>query len=111
MGTVINQQLAMFLRSIALGACLALVYDLLRVLRRLGGQVWGGLLDAAYCVTASVSLAFFVLAGDGELRLFFLLGQREGRCCTSACSAPFCCPCGSCGWRSSCPPSGPRRPF
>ena len=78
MGNVVSQQLAMFLRSILLGACLGLVYDLLRVLRRLGGQVWGGLLDAAYCVTASVSLAFFVLAGDGELRLFFLLGAAGG---------------------------------
>ena len=46
-GYIISEQLAMFLRSIALGGALGLVYDLLRTLRRLGGRLWGGVLDAS----------------------------------------------------------------
>lgn len=78
MGVYISEQLAMFLRSIALGAVLGLVYDLLAVLRRLGGGVWGALLDGLYCVLAAAALFFFVMAGDGELRIFILAGTLGG---------------------------------
>ena len=78
MGNCISEQLAMFLRAILLGASLGLVYDLLRVLRRLGGPVWGGLLDAAYCVVLGASVFLFTMAGDGELRLFILMGTAGG---------------------------------
>lgn len=78
MGNYVPEQLATFLRAILLGASLGLVYDLLRVLRRLGGRIWGGILDALYCVAASASLFFFVMAGDGELRLFILAGAAGG---------------------------------
>ncbi len=78
MGNYVPAQLATFLRAILLGASLGLVYDLLRVLRRLGGRIWGGILDALYCVAAASSLFFFTLAGDGELRLFILAGAAGG---------------------------------
>ena len=42
MGNEIPEQLAMFLRSVALGGVLGLVYDLARCLRRLGGPLWRG---------------------------------------------------------------------
>lgn len=77
-GNVVSQQLAMFLRSIALGAALGLTYDLLGALRALGGKVWGALLDALYCLLAAGALFFFVLAGSGELRIFILAGALGG---------------------------------
>ena len=52
-GNYVSQQLLAFLRAIALGACLGLEYDVLGALRRLGGKVWGGVLDAAFCLTAA----------------------------------------------------------
>ena len=78
MGNYISEQLAMFLRSVALGATLGLIYDLLRSLRKLGGRLWGALLDGAYCLVAAASLFFFVMAGDGELRIFILTGALGG---------------------------------
>ena len=77
-GNYVSQQLLAFLRAIALGACLGLEYDVLGALRRLGGKVWGGVLDAAFCLTAASASALFVLAGDGELRIFTALGIAGG---------------------------------
>ena len=74
-GNYVSQQLLAFLRAIALGACLGLEYDVLGALRRLGGKVWGGVLDAAFCLTAASASALFVLAGDGELHG---AGHRRG---------------------------------
>ena len=68
LGNYISEQLAMFVRAILLGASLGLVYDLFRTLRRLGGRVWGGVLDGTYCV----------MAGDGEMRLFVPAGALGG---------------------------------
>ena len=78
MGIGLTEQLAMFFRSILLGGALGLLYDLLRALRALGGRVWGGVLDSVYCVLSAALLFFFVMAGDGELRLFFLAGAAGG---------------------------------
>ena len=78
MGNEIPEQLAMFLRSVALGGVLGLVYDLTRCLRRLGGPLWRGLLDVAVSLTAAASLFFFIMAGSGELRLFILIGALGG---------------------------------
>lgn len=78
MGIVISQQLRQFLCSILLGGVLGLLYDLARPLRTLGGRVWNGALDAALSVTAVGSVFFFVMAGDGELRLFILMGVLGG---------------------------------
>lgn len=77
-GNYVSAQLLLFLRSIALGLCLGLLYDLLGALRKLGGKLWGGVLDAVFCLTAAVSVLFFVLAGDGELRIFVALGIMGG---------------------------------
>lgn len=78
MGNYVSEQLAVFLRAIALGAVLGLVYDLLGVLRKLGGRLWGGVLDAAFCLTAAGSVFLFVMAGDGEMRMFIALGVLGG---------------------------------
>lgn len=78
MGVNISQQLLLFLRSVLLGGVLGLLYDLLRPFRRRGGRLWGGFLDALYGVTAVSALFFFVMAGDGELRVFILLGTIGG---------------------------------
>ena len=77
-GNYVSEQLLLFLRAAGLGMCLGLLYDLLGALRRLGGKLWGGILDAVFCLTAAVSVLFFVLAGDGELRIFIALGVLGG---------------------------------
>ena len=78
MGNIISEQLLLFLRSVLLGGVLGLIYDLLRPLRRLGDPLWGGLLDALYAFAAVSGVFFFVMAGDGELRVFILLGALGG---------------------------------
>ena len=70
----------MFLRSILLGGALGLLYDLLRAVRTLGGQVWGCLLDGFFCLASVSLLFFFVMAGDlGGAVLFFCLLSRTLR--------------------------------
>lgn len=78
MGNYVSEQLAVFLRAIALGVVLGLVYDLLGALRRLGGRLWGGVLDAVFCLLSAVSVFLFVMAGDGEMRMFIALGVLGG---------------------------------
>lgn len=78
MGNYVSEQLAVFLRAIALGMVLGLVYDLLGALRRLGGRLWGGVLDAVFCLMAAGSVFLFVMAGDGEMRMFIALGVLGG---------------------------------
>lgn len=78
MGNYVSEQLIVFLRSIALGAVLGVVYDLLGALRRLGGRLWGGVLDAVFCLAAAGSVFLFVMAGDGEMRMFIALGVLGG---------------------------------
>lgn len=78
MGNYIPQQLSQFLCSILLGGVLGLLYDLLRPLHTVGGKLWGGLLDVLVSLVAVSSVFLFVMAGDGELRLFILLGVLGG---------------------------------
>lgn len=78
MGNEIPVQLAQFLRSILLGGTLALCYDLVRALRSLGGAVWASILDVLVSFGAAASVFLFVMAEDGELRLFILLGVVGG---------------------------------
>lgn len=78
MGNYVSEQLALFLQSIALGAVLGLIYDLLSALRSLGGRLWGGVLDALFCLAAACAVFLFVMAGDGELRIFIALGIVGG---------------------------------
>ena len=77
-GNYVSDQMLLFLRAIGLGLCLGLLYDVLGTLRRLGGKLWGGVLDVAFCLTAAVAVLFFVLAGDGELRIFVAIGVLGG---------------------------------
>ena len=74
----ISVQLELFLRAVALGASLGLVYDIFRALRGLGGKLWGGALDVLFCLTSAASLFFFIMAGDGEMRIFVILGAGGG---------------------------------
>lgn len=85
----ISEQLALFLRAVALGAGLGLIYDLLRTLRSLGGKLWGGMLDALFCLTAAASLFFFIMAGDGEMRVFVFLGAGGGMLLFLCLAAPL----------------------
>lgn len=85
MRNYIPEQLAMFLWSVLLGGVLALVYDLFRtvrgeLLRRPGpaSAALSGALDALYCLLAAASVFFLFMAGDGELRIFILLGVLGG---------------------------------
>ena len=78
MGNIVSEQLLLFLRSVLLGGVLGLLYDLLRPFRRLGGRLWGGLLDALYGLTTVSAVFLFVMAGDGELRVFILMGALGG---------------------------------
>lgn len=78
MGNCISEQLALFLRSVLLGGVLGLLYDLLRPFRRLGRGFWNGLLDTVYGLVAVSGVFFFVMAGDGELRVFILMGILGG---------------------------------
>ncbi|MDE7243542.1 MAG: spore cortex biosynthesis protein YabQ [Oscillospiraceae bacterium] len=78
MGVVLSDQLAMFCRSVLLGGVLGLIYDLLRTVRPLGGRWWGAALDAFFCMLTAAALFLFVMAGDGELRLFYLAAALGG---------------------------------
>ena len=78
MGNEIPLQLTQFLRSILLGSMLALFYDLTRALRSLGGRTWEVLLDILVSITSVLSVFLFIMAEDGELRLFILFGAIGG---------------------------------
>jgi cell division protein FtsB len=77
-GNEIPAQLTLFFRSILLGLLLALGYDMTRPVRALGGKIWGTILDIAVSLFSVVAVFLFVMAGDGELRLFILLGALGG---------------------------------
>ena len=74
----ISEQLTTFLRSILLGSTLALVYDLVRPWRRLGGRLWNAAVDAGMTLGFGWALFLFVMSGSGELRLFILGGALGG---------------------------------
>ena len=78
MENYVSQQLMLFARSVLLGMGLALLYDVLRPLRRRClSFLW--LLDSGYCLTAALTAGLFLLRqGDGELRLYILLGAGGG---------------------------------
>ena len=80
MGVQISQQLSAFLASILLGLGLGLVYDLLRAFRLAApGRRLGCLLDGLYAAAVLAAVFYFTLAfGDGELRLYMVLGALGG---------------------------------
>lgn len=78
MGNEIPRQLAQFLRSILMGGTLALLYDAVRALRVLGGTAWEILLDTLVSISSVFALFLLVMAEEGELRLFILLGALGG---------------------------------
>lgn len=78
MGNEIPLQLAQFFRAALLGSTLALLYDLTRALSAPGGKLLEGLMDTLISVASVLSLFLFVMAEEGELRLFILLGAVGG---------------------------------
>lgn len=78
MGNEIPEQLAQFFRSILLGGSLGLMYDVSRALRPLGGKGWEIVLDALVSVSSVFALFLLVMAEEGELRLFILMGALGG---------------------------------
>ena len=93
MGNEIPLQLAQFLRSILLGSTLALLYDLTRALSAQGSRVWELLLDTLLSISTAASLFLFIMAEEGELRLFILFGAAGGAvlyfCLLSSCLRPI----------------------
>ena len=77
----LETELALFGRSVLLGAVMFVVYDLLRVIRRIfpHGIVWVSVEDLIYWIMASV---FFFLQlcrdNNGIIRFFILLGLVAG---------------------------------
>ena len=73
----VSEQLLLFLRSIGLGLCLGLLYDLLGALRGLGFSFW-----------PEMGSCGFLLRWE----------SLEERFYSGACWAGFCAPYGSSGW-------------
>ena len=78
MGNEIPRQLAQFFRSILMGGVLALLYDTISALRILGGKPWEILLDTLVSLCSVFALFLLVMAEEGELRLFILMGTVGG---------------------------------
>ena len=78
MGNEIPRQLAQFFRSILMGGALALIYDTARALHVLGGKTWEILLDTLVSISSVFALFLLVMAEEGELRLFILMGTVGG---------------------------------
>ena len=88
----VSGQLLLFSQSILLGLGLALLYDLLRPLRRRSGRL-APLWDGGYCLTLAVLLGLFTLQrGGGELRLYCLLGTLGGAVLQFACFSRLLAP-------------------
>ena len=70
--------LVIFCQAVLLGACGGLVYDLLRAVR--GRLPWlTPPLDFAYCAAAASAVFFFTLRqGQGQLRIYVMLGICGG---------------------------------
>ena len=80
MGNAVTAQLASFGWSVLMGLLLAVVYDLLRTVRLRRGSAWlmHGL-DALYVAALLLVVLLFALRqGEGELRLYMLLGMALG---------------------------------
>lgn len=74
----ISAQLALFGQSVLLGLAAGFLYDLLRAFRmRRRELTW--LLDLLYCfLTLTAAFLFLLRCGEGELRLYALLGAAGG---------------------------------
>lgn len=78
---MIYEETLVFLRACVLGAALAVVYDLFRVLRMIirWHPILVGIQDVIYFVFAAVITFSFLMAfHDGQLRVFILVGELMG---------------------------------
>lgn len=81
LGVNVAAQTLLFFRSIALGACLMLVYDVFRILRQAFKMpsMLVAVQDFLFCAICAVtSFVFMVSANYGEIRFFTLLGEGIG---------------------------------
>jgi spore cortex biosynthesis protein YabQ len=78
----VESQAMALLGAVLLGCCVGLLYDILRILRvRCHCRPLSGLLDVLFWI-CSVPVVFFhtLEAGNGEVRLYMLLGLGGGVC-------------------------------
>jgi len=85
MGNSVTAQALDFLGALALGGGLGLVYDLFRLLRgRFCLGILGSALDLLYWPLSVAALFFYaVAAGNGEVRIYLLVGAVLGVYCIS----------------------------
>lgn len=87
-------ELLLFARAVWYGACLLLLYDVLRILRRTihHGPVWTAVEDILYWVFCAVWLfSRFYQENDGILRAYFFAGIFLGAlACRASISRFFC---------------------
>ena len=73
MGVDIALQAAAFVRGVSVGAALGLLYDVMRVIRRLGGRGVAQALDLLFWLWATLCLFLCaLLLGDGEVRIYLM---------------------------------------
>ena len=81
MGNYVSLQLITFLRAALLGLSAAVIYDVLRAVRRGGGKgkLLTHVLDTVYVLLALLVVILFTLRqGEGELRLYMVLAMILG---------------------------------
>ncbi len=81
MGNCVSLQLITFLRAALLGLSAAVIYDVLRAVRRGGGKgkLLTHVLDTVYVLLALLVVILFTLRqGEGELRLYMVLAMILG---------------------------------
>ena len=89
MGTVIGAQLRTLGCALLLGMALALVYDLLRALRR-RRSAGTALPDVVFCMVLILSWCAFALrVGEGEVRLYALFAAAAGAWAYAGLCAPL----------------------
>jgi spore cortex biosynthesis protein YabQ len=76
----VGEQAVSLLGSLALGCCIGVLYDVLRILRvRCRRRTLSGLFDFFFWMASIPALVFYALiTGDGQIRIYILLGVALG---------------------------------
>ena len=80
MGPSVAGQAAFFGGAVLLGGAVGVLYDMFRVIRvRIGLRAVGAVLDLLFWTAATAALfVYAVTAGDGEVRVYMILGVLAG---------------------------------